>query len=47
LQEKSTGLPAVPPDFDRFAAFLRPRSTEFVALLKKSIALNEPLLCSV
>jgi hypothetical protein len=41
------GLPAVPPDFDNLAVFLRQRRTELIAILKRSIALNEPLLCSV
>jgi hypothetical protein len=41
------GLPTVPPDFETFAAFLRQRRTELIALLEKSVALNEPLLCSV
>ena len=36
-----------PPDFDYLVAFLRQRRTELIALLKKSIALNEPLLCSL
>ena len=40
-------LPAVPPDFDNLAAFLRQSRTELIAILKKSIALNEPLLCSL
>jgi hypothetical protein len=39
------GLPALPPSFDTLAA--RQRRTELIALLKKSVALNEPLLCSV
>ena len=36
-----------PPDFDHLVAFLRQRRTELIALLKRSIALNEPLLCSL
>jgi hypothetical protein len=40
-------LPAPLPDFDCLAALLQQRRTELIALLKKSIALNEPLLCSV
>jgi hypothetical protein len=34
------------PDFDQLAAFLRQRRAELIALLRKSIALDEPLLCS-
>jgi hypothetical protein len=41
------GLPTVPPDFDNLAVLLRRRRKELIAILKKSIALNEPLLCSV
>jgi hypothetical protein len=41
------GLLVLPPNFDTLAAFLRQRRTELIALLKKSAALNEPLLCSV
>jgi hypothetical protein len=41
------GPPAIPPDFDNLAAFLRQSRTELIAILKKSIALNEPLLCSL
>jgi hypothetical protein len=41
------GLSAVPPDFDNLAVFLRRRRKELIAILKKSIALNEPLLCSI
>ena len=40
-------LTAPPPDFDYLVAFLRQRHTELIALLKNSIALDEPLLCSV
>ena len=41
------GLPTVPPDFDNLAVLLRRRRKELIAILKKSIALNEPLLCSI
>jgi hypothetical protein len=40
-------LTAPPPDFDYLVAFLRQRRTELIALLKRSIALNELLLCSL
>jgi hypothetical protein len=40
-------LTAPPPDFDYLVAFLRQSRTELIAILKKSIALNEPLLCSL
>jgi hypothetical protein len=46
-EEMNITLQSPPPDFDRLAAFLRQRRTELIALLKNSIALDEPLLCSV
>lgn len=46
--ENNMVLPAPPPpDFYCLAAFLQQRRTELIAFLKKSIALNEPLLCSL
>jgi hypothetical protein len=42
-EENNKGLPMPPPDFDCLAAFLRQRRTELIALLQKSIALDEPL----
>jgi hypothetical protein len=47
LFRRLRGLPTLPPNFETFAAFLRQRRTELIALLEKSVALNEPLLCSV
>jgi hypothetical protein len=46
-EEMNITLQSPPPHFDRLAAFLRQRRTELIALLKNSIALDEPLLCSV
>ncbi len=43
-EEMNITLQSPPPDFDRLAASLRQRRTELIALLKKSVALNEPLL---
>jgi hypothetical protein len=36
-----------PPDFDVFARLMCTRRDELLALLRRSIALNEPLLCSI
>ena len=47
LFRRLRGLPTLPPNFETFTAFLRQRRTELIALLEKSVALNEPLLCSV
>jgi hypothetical protein len=43
LREEAWG----PPDFENLAQFLRQRHEQLVAILRKSIELNEPLLCSV
>jgi hypothetical protein len=39
--------PWVPPDFENWAQFLRQRHEQLIVILRKSIALNEPLLCSL
>jgi hypothetical protein len=39
--------PMLPPEFDQIFAFLNDRRDELLALLRKSIALNEPLVCSL
>lgn len=41
--ERST----VPPDFASWAQFLHKRREQLLEILRKSIALNEPLLCSL
>jgi hypothetical protein len=48
--DKTMGLPpqpALPPDFDHLFAFLSKRREDLLAILRKSIALDEPLLCSI
>ncbi len=37
----------LPPDFEHIAAHLRKRRQELLTVLRKSIELNEPLLCSL
>jgi hypothetical protein len=40
-------LPMRAPDFNNLAVFLRRRRKQLIAILKISITLNEPLLCSI
>jgi hypothetical protein len=37
--------PLLPPDFEHLAQFLRKSREQLLAILRKSIELNEPLLC--
>jgi hypothetical protein len=39
--------PKLPPDFEHIAAYLRKRREQLLAILRKSIELNEPLVCSL
>ena len=39
--------PALDPDFEPLAAFLRTRREQLLAILRKSIEFDEPLLCSL
>jgi hypothetical protein len=48
--DKAMGIspqPMLPPDFDHLFAFLSKRREDLLAILRKSIALDEPLLCSL
>jgi hypothetical protein len=44
--DEATGQPSAPPDIDAFFAFTSERREQLLAILRKSIALNEPLLVS-
>jgi hypothetical protein len=37
----------LPPDFDRICQFLQQKREDLLAILRKSIEMNEPLVCSL
>jgi hypothetical protein len=47
LAARVAATPLPPPDLDELFGFLNKRRTELLAILRKSIELDEQLLCSI